>query len=114
MADNNNVTKEELDALLGGEADTGVTQREDAEERDGAGGSITVKRLLHAVQALHARVELLEDQVRELRLQAISGQLQSQDKRPVPQSKPAPKPSAPAPRAEPQLSRLERYGRGRS
>ncbi|WP_020617559.1 hypothetical protein [Paenibacillus daejeonensis] len=141
MADNVRLSKEELDALLGGEVITPMNTNNRAEEASAAElrvnedeheeqaanrhevdsfgdvdeDSPVVQRLLQAVHALHARVELLEGQVRELRLQSVSPQTQQPGQRPAPPSKPAPRPPAPPPtRTEPTLSRVERYGRGRS
>ena len=141
MADNVHLSKEELDALLGGEVMTPMNTNNRADEGSAAesrvndagheentayqyeeeqlGGadedSSVVQRLLQAVHALHARVEMLEGQVRELRLQSVSPQNQQSAQRTAPASKPAPRPPAPpTAKTEPTLSRLERYGRGRS
>ncbi|GBF74757.1 hypothetical protein PA598K_03122 [Paenibacillus sp. 598K] len=111
MADNVHLSKEELEALLGEEGKASETGGRQVE--GGVGEQTDIRRLLQAMQALHARVEMLEEQVKELRRQALPAQ--SRIERPAP-AKPAPRPkTAPAQEhAEPRLSRVERYGRGRS
>lgn len=141
MADNKRLSKEELDALLGGEVITTMNSNSRADNAsapesktikpesgksrveheaydapiESVDESSVVQRLLQAVHALHARVELLEGQVRDLRRQGVSSSVQPSEPFAAPPSKPAPRPAAPpAPRTEPTLSRVERYGRGRS